>query len=108
MNIIDIVTIFLTAVGLFFFIAGTIGLLRFPDVFTRLHSLTKADNLGLGFVAFGLVLQAGNIFEALQIILIWLLVMVFGSICSFLVANFGVNHLSTQPTARAKNTEKAG
>jgi multicomponent Na+:H+ antiporter subunit G len=40
----------LLLVGAFFFFAGTVGLLRFPDVYTRLHALAKADNLGLGFV----------------------------------------------------------
>jgi len=34
----------------FFFLAGTVGLLRFPDVHSRLHALTKADNLGLGLL----------------------------------------------------------
>ena len=33
--------------GLVFFLAGTVGLLRFPDAYTRLHALTKADNLAL-------------------------------------------------------------
>jgi hypothetical protein len=41
-----------------FFIGGTVGLLRFPDVHSRLHALTKADNLGLGLISMGLVVQA--------------------------------------------------
>ena len=36
--------------GALFFLAGTVGLLRFPDVHARLHALTKADNVGLGFL----------------------------------------------------------
>ncbi|MGB9018202.1 MAG: monovalent cation/H(+) antiporter subunit G [Pseudolabrys sp.] len=35
--------------------AVTIGLLRFPDTLTRLHALTKVDNLGLGLIVFGLL-----------------------------------------------------
>ena len=31
--------------GAFFFLAGTVGVLRFPDVYTRLHAVTKADNV---------------------------------------------------------------
>ena len=38
------------SLGVFFFLAGTVGLLRFPDTLTRLHALTKADNLGLGLI----------------------------------------------------------
>jgi len=41
-------SILLLLAGAVFFLAGTLGLLRFPDVYTRLHALTKADNLGLG------------------------------------------------------------
>ena len=46
--------------------AGTVALLRFPDTLTRLHALTKADNLGLGLVVLGLVLQAGSVAAAPQ------------------------------------------
>ena len=41
--------------GVVFFVAGTVGLLRFPDPLSRLHALSKADNLGLGLVALGLL-----------------------------------------------------
>ena len=39
--------------GAFFFIAGTLGLLRFGDTLSRVHALTKADNLGLGLIVLG-------------------------------------------------------
>lgn len=51
----------LLVTGAGFYLAGTVGLMRFPDVYTRLHALTKADNLGLGFVVLGLALQAGSL-----------------------------------------------
>ena len=62
-------------VGAIFFLAGTVGLLRFPDSFTRLHALTKADNLGLGLVVAGLMLQATGVQEVLKLLLVWLLVL---------------------------------
>jgi multicomponent Na+:H+ antiporter subunit G len=49
----------LVTLGCLFFLAGTLGLLRFPDVYTRLHALTKADNLGLGLIVLGLLPQVG-------------------------------------------------
>ena len=49
------------AAGAFFFLAGTVGLLRFPDSLTRLHALTKADNLGLGLIVLGLLPQADSV-----------------------------------------------
>ena len=44
----DLLSTVLLIAGGVFFLAGTLGLLRFPDVYTRLHALTKADNVGLG------------------------------------------------------------
>jgi multicomponent Na+:H+ antiporter subunit G len=67
----DPATIALTGAGLLFFVAGTVGLLRFPDTFSRLHALTKADNLGLGLIALGVALQAGSWREVALLALIW-------------------------------------
>src|SRR5215475_9051174 len=82
----DIVSVVLVTAGGFFFLAGTIGLLRFPDTLTRLHALTKVDNLGLGLIVFGLLPQVGGRLDALKLIAIWLLVQMSGGIVSQLVA----------------------
>jgi formate hydrogenlyase subunit 3/multisubunit Na+/H+ antiporter MnhD subunit len=52
----NVFTIAAVSFGAFFFLAGTVGLLRFPDTLTRLHALTKADNLGLGLIMRGITL----------------------------------------------------
>jgi multicomponent Na+:H+ antiporter subunit G len=82
----DIFTVIALLAGIFFFVAGTVGLLRFPDVYTRLHALTKADNLGLGMVVLGLLPQAGHITVALKLIVVWLLVLLTSSDVSQLIA----------------------
>ncbi len=74
------------AAGAFFFLAGTVGLLRFPDALTRLHALTKADNLGLGLVVLGLLPHAGGALAALKLLAVWLLVLLSGATMSQLVA----------------------
>jgi multicomponent Na+:H+ antiporter subunit G len=76
----------LLLVGAFFFFAGTVGLLRFPDVYSRLHALAKADNLGLGCVLFGLALQAESLAAALKLLLIWPLVMAASASIGFAIA----------------------
>ena len=76
----------LLLVGAFFFFAGTVGLLRFPDVYSRLHALAKADNLGLGCVLFGLALQADSLAAALKLLLIWPLVMAASAGIGFAIA----------------------
>ena len=75
----DIVTIAAVSAGAFFFLAGTVGLLRFPDALTRLHALTKADNLGLGLVVLGLLPLAGSLRDGLKLVSVWLLVLLAGA-----------------------------
>lgn len=72
--------------GAVFFLSGTAGLLRFPDVYTRLHALTKADNLGLGFVVAGLAVQGQTLAAVLELGIIWALVLLSSSISSRLIA----------------------
>jgi multicomponent Na+:H+ antiporter subunit G len=76
----------LLLLGGVFFLAGTVGLLRFPDVYTRLHALTKADNLGLGLIVLGLLLRASSPAVALKLTLIWLLVLVASGAAAQLIA----------------------
>lgn len=72
--------------GAFFFLTGAIGLLRFPDAFTRLHVLTKADNLGLGLIVAGLALQSESWTIAGKLMLIWLLVLLASASACHLIA----------------------
>ena len=83
----DMMTIAAVSAGVFFFLAGTAGLLRFPDTLTRLHALTKADNLGLGLVVLGLLPQAGSLRDGLKLVSIWLLVLLAGATVSQLIAH---------------------
>ena len=71
-----IVAIIFIIAGLFFFLVGVLGLLRMPDVFSRIHTTTKGDTLGVGLVIIGLMVYSG--FTALTLklfitlILVWL------------------------------------
>lgn len=72
--------------GAVFFLAGTVGLLRFPDVHARLHALTKADNVGLGFLLLGLALEAGSPAVAAKLFVIWCLVLLASASVSHVIA----------------------
>lgn len=82
----DVLTAACIAAGCLFFLAGTVGLLRLPDVFTRLHALTKADNLGLGLIILGAAFQVDRWAELLKLGLIWALVLISGATVSHLIA----------------------
>jgi multicomponent Na+:H+ antiporter subunit G len=82
----DVSTILAVCAGAFFFLAGTVGLLRFPDALSRLHALTKADNLGLGLVGLGLLFQVDGPLAALKLISVWLLTLLAGATVTQLIA----------------------
>lgn len=82
----DLLTLALLLLGAIFYLAGTLGLLRFPDTLTRLHAVTKADNLGLGLLCLGLAWQVGLSPAALQLLLIWGLTLLASAVSCHLIA----------------------
>lgn len=81
----DVLTVILVIAGCLFFGAGTLGLLRFPDLNSRLHALVKADNLGLGLLLAGVAIQGGLVI-GLKLGLIWLLALLAAATSSSLLA----------------------
>ncbi|WP_291787464.1 monovalent cation/H(+) antiporter subunit G [Cecembia sp.] len=88
MMIKELLIVLLLLAGCFFFLAGTLGLLRFPDLFSRLHALTNADNLGLGFIAAGMALYIASPWTSVKIFLIWILTLLSSATSSYLIARF--------------------
>jgi multicomponent Na+:H+ antiporter subunit G len=84
--LVDLFTCLSVAAGAFFYLAGSVGLLRFPDAYTRLHALTEADNLGLALVVLGLLPQMGGVLAGLKLVVIWLLVLFSSAAVSQLIA----------------------
>jgi multicomponent Na+:H+ antiporter subunit G len=80
-----IVTIFLFG-GLFFFMVGTLGIIRFPDVFTRAHSASKCDTLGAVLCLSSLVILQGANIVSLKIILILVFVWIASPTATHLIA----------------------
>ena len=83
----DFLTVLTVSAGAFFFMAGTVGLLRFPDTLSRLHALSKADNLGLGLVVLGLLLQAEGLLAGLKLVAVWFLALLAGATVAQLIAH---------------------
>lgn len=97
--LLDIFTVVAVGAGLFFFFAGTVGLLRFPDTLTRLHALTKADNLGFGLIVVGLLPQSPSILTGLKLVVVWLLVQLAAATASQLIAQFVGSERRHEPAA---------
>ena len=94
----------LIGLGALFFLAGSVGLLRFPDPFTRLHALTKADGLGLALVAIGAALLSESVGAALRIVLIWLFVAAGAATAAHLIARHLRDGPDNRPTAGQPDT----
>jgi multicomponent Na+:H+ antiporter subunit G len=91
MDLADGFTAIFVSLGAFFFFAGWVGLVRFPDSLSRLHALSKADNLGLGLVIIGLMPQASWPFGMLKLVALWLLGVLIGGATAQMLA--GAIHL---------------
>lgn len=55
----EIASWLLIVAGSFFTVVGALGLLRMPEVFSRMHAASVMDTLGVGFLILGMMLQAG-------------------------------------------------
>lgn len=88
--VLEFLSTLLLLAGAFFFLAGTVGLLRFPDFYSRLHALTKADNVGLGLTVLGLALRAESFAAAGRLFLVSALVLLAGATASHLIARSGL------------------
>jgi multicomponent Na+:H+ antiporter subunit G len=71
--------------GLFFMIVGTIGVLRMPDVFTRMHAAGMTDTMGAGLLILGMCLQAGLGLVLVRLVLVYVFLMFTSPISSHAV-----------------------
>lgn len=68
--IIEILSWMLILAGSFFVIVGALGLIRMPDVYTRMHASSIIDTTGAGFLVLGLMLQTGLSLITLKLLFI--------------------------------------
>ena len=78
MIVVEVLSSVLLAVGSFLVLTGGVGLLRFPDFYTRIHAVGVTDPVGIGLVLIGLMLRAPG-WEVVVRLLIILLFMALTS-----------------------------
>jgi multicomponent Na+:H+ antiporter subunit G len=83
---IDLASWVLILAGSFFILAGAIGMIRLPDVYTRMHSASVIETLGAGFLFAGLMLQAGFSQVTLKLLFILLLFFFTGPVITHALA----------------------
>lgn len=85
--IVDILSWTLIAIGSVSLIIGAIGILRLPDVYTRMHAASITDTLGAGTIILGLILQAGLTLVAGKLFLILIFIFFTSPASSFALAH---------------------
>jgi multicomponent Na+:H+ antiporter subunit G len=66
----DVLTVIFAAVGACFFIGGTVGLLRCPDLYSRLHPATKCDTVGAISIIVAMAIQIGLDMAVLKLLVV--------------------------------------
>jgi multicomponent Na+:H+ antiporter subunit G len=97
MRLLDGLSALLVGGGALFFVAGTVGLLRFPDTLSRLHAVGKADSAGLALVVLGLLLRADSFLTAFKLVFIWGLVVVATALGGQLIGRAAAHEAQEPP-----------
>ena len=82
----DIISWFCLVTGSFFCLTGGVGLLRFPDFYSRIHSASLTDTLGAGLILVGLMFQAGWGIVTAKLIMILVFSLLAGTTASHAMA----------------------
>lgn len=73
--------------GIFFVMAGTLGVLRLPDFYTRLHAAGMTDTLGAELVILGLIIQSGFTQMSLKLLLVAFFLLLTSPTATHAIAN---------------------
>ena len=96
MLVVDIVSWLLILAGSFFTLAGAVGMIRMPEVFTRMHAASVIDTLGVGLLIAGMVLQAGLTLVTLKLVFLLCLFAITGPVVTHALAQACL-HVGIQP-----------
>ncbi|MBN2169125.1 MAG: monovalent cation/H(+) antiporter subunit G [Actinobacteria bacterium] len=87
-----ILIILFSAIGIVFFIGGTVGILRFPDLYSRLHPSTKCDTLGACSIIIALCIYSGLSADTLKLALIIFFLLLSSATCGHAIGRSALKH----------------
>jgi multicomponent Na+:H+ antiporter subunit G len=103
--LIDVASWALILAGSFFTVVGAFGLVRLPDVYTRMHAASVTDTLGAGLLVAGLMLQAGFGLVMLKLLFILVLFFFMGPVATHAVAQAAL-HAGIKPQIAEDRTHR--
>lgn len=93
---VDAVSWVLLLAGGFFYLVGTFGMLRMPNLFTRMHASSVCDTFGAGLLLLGMLAQAGFTLVAVKLVVILLLLFFTGPVATHALARAAM-HAGVKP-----------
>ena len=87
MIILDVISWVLLGLGGFFVVVGGIGVLRMPDLYTRMHAVSVTETLGTILVLLGLMVMAGWSLASFKLFAILLFLLFTAPVSSYALAN---------------------
>jgi multicomponent Na+:H+ antiporter subunit G len=95
--------------GFFFLMVGAIGMLRLPDVYTRMHAMGKCDTLGAGMILFATLFLVPDFTSGVKVILIGVLIATINPVMTHLVAKTAYDlNVATAPDTWVVDNYAAG
>ena len=86
-NIWDILSICFLGIGVFFILTGSLGLLKLPDVFSRIHSSGMIDTAGAAFIILGMIFQSGISLATAKLVFIGIFIFFSSPVSSHVISN---------------------
>ena len=86
MIVLDIASVVLLAAGALFVVSGGVGLLRFPDFYTRVHAAGITDSAGAGLILLGLLLRTPSWETGVRLLVIMLFLALTGPTATYVLA----------------------
>lgn len=84
--ILEYLTIFFLVSGAFFMFIAALGVVRFPDLYTRMHAASKSISLGIGCLLMGAILYFGGLLVILKAIAVMLFIFLTMPIASQMIS----------------------
>lgn len=104
--VVDVLSWVLILVGSFFTIVGAVGLVRMPELFTRMHAASITDTLGATFLILGMMLQAGASLVALKLLFLLVLFFFTGPVVTHALAQSAL-HEKVEPLLAEDRRQRA-
>jgi multicomponent Na+:H+ antiporter subunit G len=110
--VVDIASWICILLGSFFTLVGAFGLVRMPEVFTRMHAASVIETLGVGFLILGMCLQVGFTLITAKLIFLMLLFLFTAPVVTHALAQAclyeGIKPLLAEDRRSERDIDKGG